>query len=73
MPYTVFAALQHARWAGPVFVVDPEPWRSKIAFSAGLSPAKAAIHPVDAALILLAALMFANNLGVLNETVGTYD
>ena len=28
---------------------------------------------VDAALILLALLMFANNLGVLNETVGTYD
>jgi len=28
---------------------------------------------VDVALILLAALMFANNLGVLNETVGTYD
>ena len=27
----------------------------------------------DAALTLLAALMFANNLGVLNETVGTFD
>ena len=28
---------------------------------------------IDAALITLALLMFANNLGVLNETVGTYD
>jgi hypothetical protein len=28
---------------------------------------------VDVALIVLAALMFGNNLGVLNETVGTYD
>jgi hypothetical protein len=28
---------------------------------------------VDVALVLLAALMFTNNLGVLNETVGTYD
>ena len=50
-------------------------WPSQIALAitgrAQIGPRRGWI--VDAALILLAALMFANNLGVLNETVGTYD